>query len=167
MNPVICATTPCGNDVGIGPQYLSIGFSGYVCRWIEEQLELDVVGITKNQDNGPRDGVGWSDVGMDDSRGVQTCGPVVEFRSLGHAERQMVQTNVALIERALGAAAVIGQSEPCRQTVVAEEHLAARSVGRLIPANSLKPKNLHVPRSARLKISNREAEMVDPSNHVA
>jgi hypothetical protein len=136
-------------------------------RWIEEQLELDVVGITKNQDNGPRDGVGWSDRGMDDSRGVQTSGPVVEFRSVGHGERQMVQTNVPLIERALAAAAARGQPQPCRQTVVAEEHLAACSVGRLILANPLKPKDVHIPTSARLKVSNREAEMVDPSNHVA
>jgi hypothetical protein len=101
------------------------------------------------------------------ARGCQARRPGIQFGTVSHGERHVVQADTCLVEHVLPAVSMLGQTQSGLQAVVVEEHLSARSVRCLELADSPEAEHLDIPRRARVNVANREAEVVDTPDHAA
>src|SRR5664279_5768604 len=106
--------TAVGTDTDPTPSNdrLRLAAVGRPAGWIDDQLELNVVRVAKNEYGGARYRVGRGHRGMDDRGGGQSRRPGIQFRAVGHRERQVVQTDARLIEHLLAAVSMLGQPQP-------------------------------------------------------
>ncbi len=91
--------------------------------------------------------------------------PGVELSTAADSERQVVQAGPGLVERVLSGVPVLGEPQASVQAVVPEEHLAACPAGRIELAREPEAEHFLVPGRARVNVTNRQSEMVDPCDH--
>ncbi len=127
---------------------------------IDEELELDVVGIAEHDDQRSRDAARFGDGRVLHRVTVEMCTPLDELGAIGDCEREVVEARRRLVEAAAGLRAVLDEPQADGQAVMTEEDLTTLIARVPEPSDFGEAEHSLVPARAPFDIGDRQPEVM-------